>query len=196
MQHHYFINSDDLKEKRKELSFRFSNNQFKFISDSGVFSKDGIDFGSQLLLNTILENTHKTNLLDVGCGYGFIGIVFSKITNTSVDMIDINEKAVQLTQENIKLNNVTANAFVSNAFQNVYKKYDLIACNPPIRCGKKTIYHIFSESYQFLNNSGELWIVMRKQHGANSALNYLSTIFNNVEKITQSKGFWIIKCIK
>lgn len=196
MQHHYFINSDDLKEKRKELSFRFSNNQFKFISDSGVFSKDGIDFGSQLLLNTILENTHKTNLLDVGCGYGFIGIVFSKITNTSVDMIDINEKAVQLTQENIKLNNVIANAFVSDAFQNVHKKYDLIACNPPIRCGKKTIYHIFSESHQFLNDAGELWIVMRKQHGANSALNYLSTIFNRVEKITQSKGFWIIKCSK
>lgn len=191
---HYFSNNDDLKSKRKEVSFRFLNHiDLKFISDNGVFSKDGIDYGSRFLLEEIIKHENPSSLLDVGCGYGLIGITLAKYFNIETDMIDINNRAIQLSEENIKLNQIKANVFESNLFESVNKKYDLIITNPPIRAGKKVIYSLFEQAKNYLNDNGSLWIVIRKQHGAESALKYLNSVEFKVEVIEKSKGFWVIR---
>lgn len=191
---HYFSNNDDLKSKRKEVSFRFLNHiDLKFISDNGVFSKDGIDYGSRFLLEEIIKHENPGSLLDVGCGYGLIGITLAKYFNIETDMIDINNRAIQLSEENIKLNQIKANVFESNLFESVNKKYDLIITNPPIRAGKKVIYSLFEQAKNYLNDNGSLWIVIRKQHGAESALKYLNSVEFKAEVIEKSKGFWVIR---
>ncbi len=191
---HYFSNNDDLKSKRKEVSFRFLNHiDLKFISDNGVFSKDGIDYGSCFLLEEIIKHENPSSLLDVGCGYGLIGITLAKYFNIETDMIDINNRAIQLSEENIKLNQIKANVFESNLFESVNKKYDLIITNPPIRAGKKVIYSLFEQAKNYLNDNGSLWIVIRKQHGAESALKYLNSVEFKAEVIEKSKGFWVIR---
>lgn len=191
---HYFSNNDDLKSKRKEVSFRFLNHiDLKFISDNGVFSKDGIDYGSRFLLEEIVKYENPISLLDVGCGYGLIGITLAKYFNIETDMIDINNRAIQLSEENIRLNQIRANVFESNLFESVNKKYGLIITNPPIRAGKKVIYSLFEQAKNYLNDNGSLWIVIRKQHGAESTLKYLNSIEFKAEVIEKSKGFWVIR---
>lgn len=191
---HYFSNNDDLKSKRKEVSFRFLNHiELRFISDLGVFSKDGIDYGSRFLLEEVVKSEKPTAILDVGCGYGLIGITLSKYFNINSDMIDINDRAIILASENIHLNDVQSSVFKSDLFENVDKKYDLIITNPPIRAGKKVIYTLFEQAKSYLNEKGTLWIVIRKQHGAESALKFLNSIGFKTEIINKSKGFWVIR---
>lgn len=196
MSRHYFTKNNDLKSKRKEFSFRFSNNNLTFISDNGVFSKDGVDYGSKLLLETFLNQEKKETVLDVGCGYGLLGICVAKVWDSEIDMIDINDRALALAKENGNRNKVNVNVFESNLFENVEKKYELVLTNPPIRAGKKVIYHLFAEAHKYLVEAGSLWIVIRKQHGAESAVKFLSEIYQSVHVITKSKGFWIIKAQK
>lgn len=192
-QRHYFTNNDDLKSKRKEVSFRFLNHDLKFISDEGVFSKDSIDYGSKFLLECVSSQENVQSLLDMGCGYGLIGIALSKHFNIKCDMVDINQRALNLAKENVILNKVNCQVYESNLFENVESKYDCIVTNPPIRAGKKVIYSLFEEASKFLNEDGTLWIVIRKQHGAESAIKFLNTIYQKVEIIDKSKGFWVIK---
>ncbi len=166
-----------------------------FNSDLGVFSKDKIDYGSKLLLETFLKNTKQSNLkiLDMGCGYGFIGIVISKVLNTSVDMCDVNLRAINLCENNIKQNNVKAFALESDAYQNISNKYDIIITNPPIKVGKKITLKILLDAKKFLEKNGTLWFVMRKDHGAKSIIKTLENDYL-CQVIEKSKGFYIILC--
>ena len=100
---HYFENDLNLKSNIRELSYKHDSSFFTFLSDNGVFSKKNIDYGSYLLLETYLkEDIRNVRVLDVGCGYGFLGIVISVLTDSYVDMIDVNKRAVHLTKRNIK----------------------------------------------------------------------------------------------
>ena len=190
---HYFTNNENLKSELREINYTYKKEDFKFISDNGVFSKDKIDFGSRLLVETYLEKNEKNNLnvLDVGCGYGFIGIVLSKVLSSKVDMIDINTRAIHLTEKNIKLNKVNAKAFISNAYENIQTKYDLIITNPPIRAGKKIVLNILKNAKDFLLENGELWLVIRKDQGAKSILKDLNSLYKTT-LVQKSKGFYII----
>lgn len=190
---HYFTNNENLKSELREINYTYKKEDFKFISDNGVFSKDKIDFGSRLLVETYLEKNEKNNLnvLDVGCGYGFIGIVLSKVLSSKVDMIDINTRAIHLTEKNIKLNKVNAKAFISNAYENIQTKYDLIITNPPIRAGKKIVLNILKNAKNFLLENGQLWLVIRKDQGAKSILKDLNLLYETT-LVKKSKGFYII----
>ena len=97
---HYFTNNPNLKSELRTIDYSFAGTNFNFTSDNGLFSKDKIDFGSRLLVETILKNKDTANnILDVGCGYGFMGIVLAKILNSRVTLIDINKRAVHLTEK-------------------------------------------------------------------------------------------------
>ena len=167
---------------------------FTFLSDNGVFSKKNIDYGSRLLLETYLkENKTNVNVLDVGCGYGFIGIVISVLTNSYVDMIDINKRAVHLTKRNIKkYDNFRGNAFVSDAYNEVKDKYDVIITNPPIRVGKEKLLEILNGAFNYLKKEGILYFVIRKNQGALSIKKILEET-RKVEIINKDKGYLILK---
>ena len=190
---HYFTNETDLKSEIRTISYTNGNFSFEFKSDNGVFSKDHLDYGSKLLIETIIKNDIRNKrVLDVGCGYGFIGITLSKILDNEVTMVDINKRAIHLCEMNIKDNKVNAKAFESNVYDNVKDKYDVIVTNPPIRAGKKIVLEILAGAKEFLNIDGELWFVIRKDQGAKSIAKELENTYN-LEIIEKSKGFYIFR---
>lgn len=196
---HYFTDNRHLSENRKEISFRFWCFTLRFITDNGVFSKDAIDFGSRVLLDTLYNRKELgARLLDVGCGYGPIGITLkTTFPESEMTMIDVNPRAVELAKENATLNHVEANILVSNVYEGIIgNTYTDIITNPPIRAGKKIIYQIFAEAHTHLINGGCLWVVIRKAQGALSAKEYIASIFGNCEIIKKEKGYFILKAQK
>ena len=189
---HYFTNNDNLKSDFRTIVYKYSDFLLEFTSDLGVFSKDKVDFGSRLLMETYFKHGRKgVKLLDVGCGYGVMGISISKIMDTESTLIDVNRRAVHLSKMNIKANKVNAVAFESDIYSNVTEKYDVIITNPPIRTGKQTVMKFLTSAKEHLAENGELWIVMRKDQGAKSAMEKLKDMYN-LEVLEKSKGFFII----
>lgn len=193
---HYFENDRNLKSEFRSISYKYDSFSFEFLSDNGVFSKDKIDYGSKALLESYLKDTKVSEkVLDVGCGYGFIGIVISKINNSYVDMIDVNKRALHLTKKNIDKYDVNAKAFVSDAYENVSGVYDTIITNPPIRAGKSKVIEILSGAYDYLKDDGKLFFVIRKDQGALSIKKILEEKYF-IELIDRDKGFYIFKGVK
>ena len=191
---HYFTN-ENLEHDKKIIKVKIKDKDFSFYTDNGVFSKKGMDFGTRTLLENLdYENMHG-KILDFGCGYGSIGIVISKITNLEVDMLDINKRSIELARENSKLNKVKTNVFESNIYENVTNKYDYIISNPPIRVGNEILHKILFEAQEYLNENGQLWIVVNKDQGAKSLVEKLKNYYN-VNIITKNKGFFVILCSK
>ena len=193
----YFENNENLTSNINELTYYFRKTKMRFLSDNGVFSKGGIDFGSSLLLRTIDVKDVKT-LLDVGCGYGTIGLTIAK-TNPQcfVEMVDVNLRAIDLAKQNMTLNEIkNAEIFASNIYENVTKKYDVVVSNPPIRAGKKVVHEISLGSFEKLNDGGKYYAVIQKKQGAESLYKALQTVFPIVEVIEKDKGYWIIKAEK
>lgn len=191
---HYFTNNDDLKSEIRKINYSFSSFTFTFYSDLGVFSKDKIDYGSRLLLESYLtKNLNKRKVLDLGCGYGFMGVVISKVTNSDVTLTDVNKRAVHLAKRNIEEMCVHGEVFISDAYQNINEKYDVIITNPPIRVGKDKLLEILVNAKDYLNKDGELWFVMRKDQGAKSTRKILENYYS-LEIIDKSKGFYVFRC--
>lgn len=190
---HYFINDKNLKSEIQRNTEVIKGVEFTFFTDNGVFSKRGLDYGTRVLLENF-DFKNKKTFLDVGCGCGPIGIFLSKYAyNNIVDMIDVNEKAVELTKMGIKYNNLSnANAFISDKYENIKNKYDAILINPPIHAGKNTVYEIIENASNYLNDNGEVWIVMRKDQGAKSMMKDMKYIYD-FEIIKKDNGFYILK---
>lgn len=192
---HYYQNDASLQSKKRSLDLYLNDQKLTFISDTGVFSNNQIDYGSYTFLKTLLKEQKVVSLLDVGCGYGILGITLRYFgLCQEADLIDINEKAVMLSNENINnyhLDNISC--FVSNGFEKITKKYDYIVINPPIRAGKEIIYKMFDDSLNHLNDNGNLYIVIKKDLGGPSAIKHLKELFKNVEIINKDRGYWIIK---
>lgn len=190
---HYFINDNNLNSEIKKNTETIKGVEFTFFTDSGVFSKRGLDYGTRVLLENFDFN-NKNTFLDVGCGCGPIGIFLSKYAyNNIVDMIDINQRAIELTKMGIKYNNLSnASVFISDKYETVKNKYDAILINPPIHAGKKVVYEIIENARNYLNDSGEVWIVMRKDQGAKSMMRDMEYIYN-FEIIKKDNGFYILK---
>lgn len=190
---HYFTNNQNLKSEIKELPFSYQDTNFTFLSDNGVFSKNKIDYASRTLVEAFMKYHPQTEkektLLDVGCGYGFIGIVISKILKIKAEFIDINKRAIHLCERNIKLNKIDGKVYESNIYDNVKNKYDYIITNPPIRAGKETVLNILANAKSHLNVDGELWFVINKDQGAKSTKKALEACYN-IEVIAKSKGFY------
>ncbi len=189
----YFSN-EKLPSQIRKTESTILGRKFVFFTDNGVFSKDGLDFGSRLLLESIPLEEVGANVLDVGCGVGVFGIVLNKLLETSVDMVDVNLRAIHLTERNIKENHChNIRVFESNCYENVTKKYSCIITNPPIRAGKKIVYEIVMNAINYLEKKGVLFLVIRKEQGAKSLISDLEKIYN-VEVLERKKGFFIIKC--
>jgi len=188
---HYFTNDKNLKSETRIIKYNYDSVCFEFLTDNGVFSKSKIDTGSRILVEEYLKN--KPNIksfLDVGCGYGFITIVLSKILDIKGIGLDINKRALDLANKNAKLNQVSVTFKESDIYSNENGTYDLVITNPPIRAGKKVVLEILNEASCHLNKEGTLWAVIRKDQGAKSIIANLKNNFK-IEIIAKNKGFYV-----
>ena len=190
-----YFNNENLPSNITKIDCFIRGKKFTFNSDNGVFSKSGVDFGSRLLLDFIPLEEVGGKILDLGCGYGVIGIVLNKLTGANVDMVDVNLRAIHLAEINIKENHCTnINVFESNAYENVNSKYSSIVTNPPIRAGKNVVYDIVMNAKDYLDDNGSLFLVIRKEQGAKSLLVDLKKVYSKVDILEKRKGFYIISC--
>ncbi len=197
MADHYYSKTTNTPSEPKDFIFNFKGHTFKFKTDNGVFSKDYIDYGSFAMLNAFIPNDIDLPILDMGSGYGPIGIVVSKIYNKKTIMCEINERAYNLSLENIKNNNANSEAFNSNLYEKVEGlEFSSIITNPPIRAGKDTVFSIYDGAYKHLAIGGELWVVIQKKQGAPSSKAHLIELFGNCDIINRDHGYYILKSIK
>ena len=192
---YYFDKNTEVNSNEKTVHVNIKNNVYAFITDNNVFSKKGLDFGTRTMLESIDLSKLSGDVLDFGCGYGPVGIYIKSNTDCNVDMIDINERAIELAKKNAKLNNVDVNIFESNIYSNVTNKYDYIITNPPIRVGKEILYKILVGALDFLKEHGSLIFVINKDQGAKSTMEYLKTYYN-VQILDKNKGFYVFQCEK
>ena len=186
---YYFTNDENLKSEIRTNKVIINNLPFVFYTDNGVFSKKGLDFGTRSLLESL--NIKKGSMLDLGCGYGPIGIYLAKKYNIIPDMVDVNIRSIDLAIKNAALNKVQVNVFESDGFTKIDNNYDYIITNPPIRVGKEKLYELLNDSLKHLKQNGELWLVISKDQGAKTLIkdfekNYKVTLVN------KNKGFYII----
>ncbi len=172
--------------------------RLSFETDAGVFSKKGVDYGSKVLIDA-MELSPDAEVLDVGCGYGPIGLSAAlMVPDGRVTMIDINERAVELAKRNAERNRIRNVRIVKSDLLAEVKddEFDVVLTNPPIRAGKETVHRIFEQAHDVLKPGGALWIVIQKKQGAPSAFAKLESIFRETVEVTKDKGYRIIKAIK
>ena len=190
---YYFDKNTNVESNEVTTKAEICGKLYTFKTDNNVFSKKGLDFGTRSLLESIDIKNISGDVLDFGCGYGPIGIYIKSNTDANVDMIDINERALNLARKNAILNNVDVNIFESDIYSNIDKKYDYIITNPPIRVGKKMLYEILIGAKEYLKETGHLIFVINKDQGAKSTMKEMEKYYN-VKLITKNKGFFIIDC--
>lgn len=192
---HYFTN-DNLDSNIQKINVKIFDTNFYFFTDNGVFSKDKLDFGSRTFLENLpLNLMNGKRILDVGCGYGPIGIILARLTNSEITMIDVNRRALHLAEMNIKENRVgNITVLESDCYRELKdEKFDYILTNPPIHAGKEKVYEIVMNAKDHLKENGYLFIVVRKDQGAKSMMRDLEKIYK-VEVVTRNKGFFVISC--
>ncbi|MDD4745589.1 MAG: class I SAM-dependent methyltransferase [Eubacteriales bacterium] len=197
---HYFTAEPPTGHQEKTIQFRQMGIDFTFVTDQSVFSRQRLDYGSACLLEAVeRDDQPKTGrLLDLGCGYGALGIILKRLHPAlAVVMCDINKRAVALTRRNADINQTRfVDVVESDGMRQVEGTFDLIVTNPPIRAGKETVHRFFQEASERLNPAGSLFAVIRKQQGAPSALKRLQELFGEVSIVSRSAGYWVIKCVK
>lgn len=199
MADHYYSKKPQTASKPKSWSATLRDEMFQFETDTGVFSKSEVDFGSRVLIDTFVMPVTEGPVLDVGCGYGPIGLSIAKSdANRTIHMVDINERAVQLSRKNAEVNGVqNVRIYESDGFTEVTETdFAAILTNPPIRAGKQTIFRFYIDAYAKLCVGGELWVVIQKKQGAPSTFDRLEETFGQVEVVDKVRGYWIIKAKK
>jgi len=188
---HYFTKSPKSEIKILKIKEKLRNKEIEFYTASGLFSLKNIDKGSKLLTEKcIIKNNWK--ILDLGCGYGIIGLALKlAYPNMEVTFSDINERAIQLTNMNLKLHNIKAKAIQSNSFENIKDKFDTILLNPPQTAGKEICFKLIEDSKEHLKNKGLLQIVARHNKGGRDLSKKMLETFHNVKETAKSKGYRI-----
>nr|QYA33972.1 class I SAM-dependent methyltransferase [Macrococcus sp. 19Msa1099]QYA38776.1 class I SAM-dependent methyltransferase [Macrococcus caseolyticus]QYA77484.1 class I SAM-dependent methyltransferase [Macrococcus caseolyticus] len=174
------------------------SHSLKLTTDAGVFSKGGVDFGSKLLVQTFLDDAQPERILDVGCGYGTMGLmVANHFPESTVHMVDVNTRALALSERNAVTNKINnAMIYKSDGLNEVTEQFDAVITNPPIRAGKDVVHRILSDSYNILEHRGALYVVIQKKQGMPSARKKMDEVFGNVTVLKKDKGYYILKSVK
>ncbi len=194
MNDHYYSQEPQSAHRYAETAYVYRGAALRFVTDAGVFSRGEVDFGTDALLNALPESI-QGRVLDLGCGWGAVGVsVGKRYPDCRIVMSDVNRRALELAEQNAKANGVRARTVESDGCESVEGPFDFIVTNPPIRAGKQVIYKMFADCEKLLTPDGVLYLVIRRQQGAESALKYLKTIFTIAAVVEKSGGFWVIRC--
>ena len=193
MNDQYYTADPHSESKPMPCAFPYRGYGLNFMTDAGVFSKGELDVGTRLLLDALPALSG--DVLDLGCGWGAIGVAVARANREArVVMADVNHRALGLAKDNCARNGVTAEVIESDGMAAVMgRTFDAVITNPPIRAGKQVIYKMFADAAVSLKEGGALYLVIRKQQGAESCVKYLKTLFDEVEKLDKSAGFWVLK---
>ena len=194
MNDHYYTREPQSESRPVSCEYEYRGIRMRFETDAGVFSRGEVDTGTRLLLEALPEQM-SGGVLDLGCGWGVIGISVSrKWPDTRVWMADVNLRALELSRKNAEANGARVTCLESDGMAGLMdRKFDAVITNPPIRAGKQVIYQMFADAAKCLKPGGALYLVIRKQQGAESCVKYLQTLFENVEKLDRSGGFWVLR---
>ena len=196
---HYFKDDPNLASNIKEIKFEVNGLIMNLFTDNGVFSKGKVDEGSLAFLRVLLPLDLGKNILDLGCGYGTLGLTLAMAKKEArVTLADINPRALNMCKRNAELHNLSNRVTIlqSDIYEKIEGPYDSIVVNPPIRAGKKVTYKMYEEAKQYLIDGGSLYIVIRKAQGADSASKYIESIFGNIKLLDRHKGYHIYQAIK
>lgn len=199
---HYYDENPEVESEESLFTYSYDNHDLELVTDAGVFSKGKIDFGSDLLVKTFLKTYPPgptKNIIDVGCGYGPIGLMIAKVSpHHEVTMVDVNQRALNLSRKNKKRNRIdNVKVKESDGLSQVEDNtYDFVLTNPPIRAGKEVVHRILEDAYVKLKLDGELFVVIQKKQGMPSAKKKMQDTFDNVEVLEKSKGYYILRSVK
>ena len=194
MGEHYYTENPTSESRPAEAVFAYRGHELQLTTDSGVFSRGELDAGTRILLAALPEAL-PGSILDLGCGWGPVGIsVGLENPDSDITFSDINLRALELAKKNAEKYGIRGTFIHSDGFASIDGVFDSVITNPPIRAGKQVIYRMFADAATHLAPEGSLYLVIRKQQGAESALKYLKTIFGQVETVEKSGGFWVIRC--
>lgn len=194
---HYYSNEPSVESKIRSFEYDLDDSSISFQTDNGVFSKNFIDYGSRVLIDA-LNFPLEGKVLDLGCGYGAIGIILAKKNPIAqILMADVNLRALGLCKNNISSNKIkNASVIESNAYSNILDEFNYIVTNPPIRAGKKVVFEFLEGSYKHLMKNGYIYVVIQKKQGAPSAKSKLEEVFGNCEIVARDKGYYILRSKK
>lgn len=194
---HYYTDNSQLASSPRSFDYYFDNEKFIFTTDNGVFCKENVDYGSYLLIKNTFRQALGNRLLDLGCGWGPVGIIIKRFNpDIEVTAVDVNLRAVELTNLNAVQNKTLIKACLCTDILTLNLLFDSIILNPPIRAGKVVIYDLYDKAYHTLRENGSLYIVIQKKQGASSSVNKLSELFKTVTVLDREGGYWVIQAIK
>ena len=191
----YYAENPDAAHDIHRLDVSLSGTNMSFFTDAGVFSKKMIDYGSRVLLD-MLDFSSRDKVLDLGCGYGPLGLTLAKAEGVVPTLVDVNRRALELAERNAALNGVQADIFQSNLYEKVEGLFDHVISNPPIRAGKDVVHAVLEGAYDHLVDGGDLTIVIQKKQGAPSAKKKMEEVFGNCEILKKDKGYYILRSVK
>jgi len=187
----YFTPLPATRLRSKLIRWVDGDRELGFRTAAGVFSRGGMDRGTRLLLRAV-DTAGAATMLDLGCGYGVVGIVLAcRAPEARVTLVDVNPRAVALAAENIRLNDVpNAEALCGDGCAPVAgRMFDVVAMNPPIRAGRAVVLRLLREAHQRLGPVGRLYLVARTSQGAQTLGRLMGTIFSRVAEVERGGGF-------
>ena len=201
---HYFDEVPDTKTDRRMIDYRVDGTNFTFVTDSSVFSRSEVDFGSSLLIEELIRDCREGgrgsgDFLDLGCGVGVVGIVFKyKFMRFEVTGVDLNSRAVSLANENASKNGVKARFVQSDVLDKIPDsvQFDVVATNPPVRAGKATVFRFYDEAYARMKDGAAIYVVLQRKQGAPSTEKKLNELFGNCETLAIKGGYRVMKAVK
>lgn len=201
----YYDSEPTTESNKKIISYRQNGVNFEFTTDTDVFSKSEVDFGSDLMIKAMIEDLKENNIkvssfLDLGCGYGVVGIVMKSVFKAAaVTSVDKNRRAIGLTKENAKNNGTPLKAVLESDCLSAIPEgdvFDVIATNPPVRAGKQTVFQFYEQSYEHMHEGSVIYVVLQRKQGAPSTEKKLTELFGNCVTVDIAGGYRVMKSVK
>jgi len=198
MSNHYFSTRPQVGSRPKQIRARLRGREWTFLSDRGVFARGGVDAGTRLLVET-MRIAPADHILDIGCGYGPVGLVAAWLAPAGqAVLVDVNERAVMLAAQNARLNGlVNVEVLQGDGCGPVAGRFfDAAVTNPPIRAGKATLRRLVREIWQRLRPGGRFYFVARTAQGARTLARDVTEVFGGTRELERESGYRVYEAIK